>query len=141
MSHSLRRNPVFAAARAALLCAAPLFAPVAAATTPDALLEQWRAAAGAAAVPFAAARGRQLFETQVGDWSCSTCHTTDPRRGGRHVVTGKPIEPLAPAANPARFTDEAKVEKWLRRNCRDVLRRECTPQEKGDVLTWLKSLK
>lgn len=119
----------------------PALAPAAGATTPDALLEQWRAEAGASGQPFAAARGRQLFETKVSDWSCSTCHTADPRRGGRHVVTGKPIEPLSPAANPARFTDQAKVEKWLRRNCRDVLQRECTPQEKGDVLTWLKSLK
>jgi hypothetical protein len=27
------------------------------------------------------------------------------------------------------------------RNCNDVVGRECTLQEKGDVLTWLLSLK
>lgn len=113
----------------------------AATATPAELLQRWRAAAGPSAAPFDAARGRQFFETRGSDWSCSTCHTADPRRPGRHVMTGKPIEPLAPAANPARFTDEAKVAKWLRRNCRDVLGRECTPREKGDVLAWLVSLR
>jgi len=47
------------------------------------------------------------------------------------------ISPLAPAANPQRFTDSRKVEKWFRRNCGDVLDRECTAQEKADVLAWL----
>ena len=128
---------------AAAAVAAALFATVAAgparAATPDDLLQQWRVEAGAA--PFSAARGRQLFESRPTDWSCSTCHTGDPRAGGRHTVTGKAIQPLAPAANPARFTDEAKVAKWMRRNCKDVLQRECTPLEKGDVLTWLLTLK
>jgi cytochrome c peroxidase len=128
---------------AAAAVAAALFATVAAgpapAVTPTDLLRQWRIEAGAA--PFSAARGRQLFESRVTDWSCSTCHTADPRTGGRHTVTGKAIEPLAPAANPARFTDEAKVAKWMRRNCKDVLQRECTPLEKGDLLTWLLTLK
>jgi hypothetical protein len=55
-------------------------------------------------------------------------------------VTGKAIEPLAPAANPKRFTNPAKVEKWFRRNCNDVLDRACTTQERGDVLAWLRSL-
>lgn len=59
---------------------------------------------------------------------------------GKHSVTGKPIDPLAPAANPERFTNPAKVEKWFKRNCKDVLKRECTPQEKGDVLTYLLSI-
>jgi mono/diheme cytochrome c family protein len=122
----------------ALLLAAIAVSPARSATPAD-LLQQWRTEAGA--VPFSAARGRQLFESRVTDWSCSTCHTSDPRAGGRHTVTGKPIEPLAPAANPARFTDEAKVAKWMRRNCKDVLQRECTSLEKGDVLTWLLTLK
>jgi hypothetical protein len=91
---------------------------------------------------FSAQRGASFFRTQQGgDWSCATCHTDDPRRGGKHAVTGKAIEPLAPAANPARFTDAAKTDKWFRRNCRDVLKRECSPQEKGDVVAYLMSLK
>ena len=47
---------------------------------------------------------------------------------------------MAPAANPQRFTDAAKVEKWFRRNCKDVLGRACSAQEKGDVLAYLMSL-
>ena len=54
---------------------------------------------------------------------------------------GKRIEPLAPSANPQRFTDAAKVEKWFRRNCTDVLRRECSAQEKGDFIAWLNQIK
>jgi len=53
------------------------------------------------------------------------------------VKTGKTIEPIAVSANPERFTDVSKTEKWFRRNCKWTLGRECTPQEKGDLLTWL----
>lgn len=59
---------------------------------------------------------------------------------GKHASTGKSIGALAPAANAQRFTDPAKVEKWFRRNCNDVLGRECTPAEKADVLAWLMTL-
>jgi len=48
---------------------------------------------------------------------------------------------MAPAFNDKRFTDAAKTEKWFRRNCNDVVGRECTPAEKANVLTWLLSLK
>jgi hypothetical protein len=90
---------------------------------------------------FSAQRGERFFNaSHGGEWSCATCHTSDPRRPGRHAATGKAIEPLAPAANPARFTSPARVEKWFRRNCHDVLGRACTPLEKGDVLAWLMSL-
>ena len=90
---------------------------------------------------FSARRGEQFFDARHGgEWSCSTCHTTDPRQAGRHASTGKAIAPLAPAANPDRFTRPATVEKWFRRNCHDVVGRACTPSEKGDVLTWLLSL-
>jgi hypothetical protein len=56
------------------------------------------------------------------------------------VLTHKTIQPLAPAANPERFTQAPKVEKWFKRNCRDVLKRDCTAREKGDVLTYLLTL-
>jgi hypothetical protein len=56
-------------------------------------------------------------------------------------MTGKAIQPLAPVANAARLTDTAKVDKWFRRNCKDVLGRECTAAEKGDVIAYLISLK
>jgi hypothetical protein len=89
---------------------------------------------------FSTQRGEQLFNARHGDWSCATCHTADPREPGRHATTGKPIAPLAPAANADRFTSPAKVDKWFRRNCNDVLGRACTAVEKGDILTWLLSL-
>ncbi len=89
-----------------------------------------------------AQRGQRFFTERHGrEWSCASCHTRNPAAGGRHAVTGKAIEPLAPAANAARFTREAKVEKWFRRNCKDVLGRACTAGEKADVLAWLLSLK
>ena len=88
-----------------------------------------------------AQRGEQFCNAgHGGDGSCATRHTSDPRQPGRHAMTGKPITPLAPAANPDRFTNPARVEKWFGRNCNDVLRRPCTATEKGDVLTWLLSL-
>ena len=112
------------------------------AAAPASLLHDYRTAAATAPSfqGFSAARGRALFEHRGKDWSCSSCHTDDPRRSGQHAVTGKAIRPLAPVANPDRFTDAAKVEKWFRRNCRDVLGRECTAAEKGDFITWLTSL-
>jgi len=90
---------------------------------------------------FDASRGEQFFKSRHGaDWSCSTCHTENPTAMGQHTVTKKDIKPMAPSANPKRFTDTAKVEKWFKRNCKDVVTRECTAQEKGDVLTYLMSL-
>jgi len=90
---------------------------------------------------FSAARGERFFrDSHGGDWSCASCHGATPIGVGEHVVTGKRIEPLAPAANPARFSEPAKVEKWFKRNCNDVVKRPCTAQEKGDVLAWLMSL-
>lgn len=114
------------------------------AAVPTEFLQQWRAeaqSAGSGTAEFSAQRGQRLFTTRATDWSCSSCHTADPRRQGQHATTSKAIQPMAPATNPARFSDAAKVEKWFRRNCRDVLGRECTALEKGDVLTWLLTLK
>jgi hypothetical protein len=75
------------------------------------------------------------------EWSCASCHTQNPLSVGKHAKTGKDIAPLAPAANAERLTSPDKVEKWFKRNCNDVLGRTCTPQEKGDVLAFLLSLK
>ena len=90
---------------------------------------------------FSAQRGQRFFSSTHGnDWSCVSCHTSSPLAAGKHAKTGKEIAPLAPAANPQRFTDAAKVEKWFKRNCQDVLGRPCAAQEKGDVLAYLMSL-
>lgn len=124
----------------AALCAALCCAPPAAAgdTTLAAQLARWSAQAGA---PGDAGRGAAFFTRTHGrDGSCASCHGERPVRPGRHASTGKAIDPLAPAANPSAFTDSARVDKWFRRNCRDVLGRECSPGEKADVLAWLATL-
>jgi hypothetical protein len=108
-------------------------------TSPAAQLEQLNAQAGA---PGKADRGQAFFTAKHGkEWSCASCHGQPPTAKGKHASTGKVIEPLAPAANAAAFTDAAKVDKWFRRNCKDVLARECSAAEKADVLAYLISLK
>ena len=109
------------------------------AATPQQVAEAYAASARTAPSP---AQGQRLFTTTHGrEWSCASCHGEVPIGMGRHARTGKPIEPLAPSANPARLTDPARVEKWLRRNCNDVLGRECSAQEKADVTSWLTGIK
>ena len=91
---------------------------------------------------FSAQRGEAFYRsTHGGDWSCSTCHTDRPTQPGSHAVTNKTVKPLAPAANPARFSDADKIEKWFKRNCNDVLKRACTPREQGDFIAYLLSVK
>ncbi|QWD61165.1 DUF1924 domain-containing protein [Polynucleobacter sp. MWH-UH35A] len=108
------------------------------ATTPRELLKSYEVQSGKAS----ASKGEQFFNAIHGkEWSCASCHENPPNHETKHIVTGKAIKPLAPSANPARFTDEAKVDKWFKRNCNDVLGRECSAQEKADVLAWLMSIK
>jgi len=115
-----------------------LAAPVCAGSRED-LLVQYAAAAKSAG--FSAARG-QILHTQNSSGgkadtpACISCHGKDPRGAGR-TLTGKSIDAVAVSVAPTRYTDPAKVEKWFRRNCNEVLGRECTPQEKGDWLTYV----
>ncbi len=88
-----------------------------------------------------AERGRTFF---VRKWnvtdkmpSCAACHGEQPIAEGSHVITAKSIKPLAPAANPERFSSLAKVEKWFRRNCTEVVGRECSAAEKADFVQFL----
>jgi len=130
---------------ATALCLSALIIPLASAATPrDDLLASYAAAAKAAAPSFSgfsAARGEKL---QVGKFtggktetpSCTTCHGDNPRGAGR-TPAGKAIEALAVSVTPTRYTDSAKVEKWFKRNCTEVLGRECTPLEKGDWLSYM----
>lgn len=123
---------------AALLAAAPAFA-----DTPSGLLAEYSAEAYRAAPGFApsAQRGQTLFTRNWGVSGkmpdCAACHGKNPRTDGKHVVTGKRIEPLAPAANPERFTSVRKVEKWFKRNCTEVVGRECTAAEKADFIQFM----
>jgi hypothetical protein len=57
------------------------------------------------------------------------------------MVTGKPIRPLAPAANDKRFTSVDKVEKNFTKHCNDIIGRDCTAQEKGNFIAYLLSVK
>jgi cytochrome c peroxidase len=90
---------------------------------------------------FSAARGEALFQQKFSGGkpdtpSCTSCHASSPRSAGRSPV-GKVIEPMAVSATPTRYTDAAKVEKWFKRNCTEVIGRECTAQEKGDWLSYM----
>ncbi|THF65078.1 DUF1924 domain-containing protein [Pseudothauera rhizosphaerae] len=92
---------------------------------------------------FSALRGEQFHHRDFSGGkpdtpSCATCHGDDPVQPGR-TRTGKAIEPMALSASPARYGDEAKVEKWFRRNCREVLGRECSAVEKGDWLSYVRT--
>ena len=109
------------------------------AATPAELAATYSAQAGS---PDSPSRGQQFVTATHGrEWSCASCHGAVPTQAGRHAATGKPIAALAPAFNPERFTDPARVEKWFRRNCNDVVGRECSAAEKADVLAWLLTLR
>lgn len=70
--------------------------------------------------------------------SCATCHGRNLREPGQHAETGKVIEAMKPAANAKRLTDAKHIEKWFLRNCKWTYGRECTPQEKGDFLLFIR---
>jgi len=128
---------------ATLTILAALGVAAAQAATPAELLEGYRAEAARQAPGFqpSAQRGAEFFQRSFGVSaklpSCTSCHTDNPARAGRHVVTDKAIKPLAPAANVGRFSDPAKVEKWFRRNCSEVVGRECSAAEKADFVAFL----
>lgn len=114
------------------------FTGMAHAATSNELLKKYEGLSAAASPT----RGESFFTTKHGkEWSCSSCHDKVPNHDTHHIVTNKLIKPLSPNANSDRFTNEVKVEKWFRRNCNDVVGRECTSQEKADVLSWLSTVR
>lgn len=124
--------------RKILLLLSLMFGTAAWAASPQEMVQQYEASSGKASIQ----RGQQFFTSKHGrEWSCASCHTAVPNQTTEHIVTGKSILPLAPAANEFRFTDAAKSEKWFKRNCKDVLARECTSQEKVDIIAWLLTVK
>lgn len=87
-------------------------------------------------------RGKNIFTSKhIGkkgkEISCTSCHGNDLQKAGKNLFTAKVIEPLSPKTNPTRFTEVETIEKWLRRNFKDVYNREGTLQEKGDVVTYI----
>ena len=116
----------------ALLCGLAASAGALAAPS-TALLERYAAEARAADPAFAgfsAARGEALHRTRHG------LGKPDARAAGQ-TRTGKAIEPMAVSVSATRYGDPAKVEKWFKRNCNEVLGRECSAREKGDWLAWM----
>lgn len=106
------------------------------------LLDEYSSAArrGDATFEASAARGQRFFaekRTASADLpSCATCHGAALSQEGRHAITGKRIAAMAPQVTPTRFSDRDKSEKWFRRNCQEVVGRQCTPAEKADVLAY-----
>jgi hypothetical protein len=84
-----------------------------------------------------AKNGARLWTRDFNGRSCTTCHSQSVKNTGKHQKTGKLIKPMAPSVNPQRLTKAKKVKKWLLRNCKWTLKRECTAQEKSDILLWL----
>jgi len=78
--------------------------------------------------------------------SCQTCHGTDLKQAGKHWRTGKLINPMSPTARPVEVDEDdaprlgsaRKIEKWFLRNCKWTIGRECTAQEKGNFLAFLR---
>lgn len=109
----------------------------------DTLLEQYRQQGASA---FDAGAGQDFWTQKFNPAGsgqarqCATCHTANPRNTGKHTRTGKPIEPMAPTVNGKRLVEVREIRKWLYRNCKWTVGRECTPQEKGNLLIWLQDL-
>jgi len=113
------------------------------AASPQDLIAGYATEAGRTQQGFVASaeRGKAFF---LRNWNvtdkmpnCAACHTERPAAQGTHVITAKSIRPLSPAANPERFADLSKAEKWFRRNCTEVVGRECSAAEKADLVRFL----
>jgi len=156
--------------KAGLLMGALLIAGVAWADPPQQILDAYAAQARAedpGFSGFSSERGEAFYKEPhvmkgVGMWSCASCHLKDPRYSvlahrtdipcrACHVINDwehpdpkhakkRCIEPFAPSANPHRLEDAQRVETFLKLNCMLLLKRECTAREKGDVLTWMRSV-
>ncbi len=91
---------------------------------------------------FDAKRGQTLWTTKHPakdgkDRQCTTCHGEDLTKNGKHATSGKTIKPMAASVNPERYTKMKEINKWFKRNCKWTVGRECTNQEKGDILKYL----
>ena len=149
LSHRFVNNYVNKEARMKKLILNGLFAltlGVTATASADVVDDVLKGYQAAGAGDFSAQRGEQMWNKDFPDpeepgkvRNCHVCHGKDLRAPGKHVKTGKVIDPIAPSANKERLTDPKFIEKWFTRNCKWVLDRECTPQEKGDFLMYLRN--
>lgn len=125
--------------------AVPLLAAAAPAAVGDRLADYAVAAKqeNPAFAGFSAERGRTLHERLFAGGkpetpACASCHGKDARGAGR-TPAGKGIDAMALSVTPTRYADPVKLEKWFRRNCNEVIGRDCTAQEKGDWLSYMRS--
>lgn len=114
---------------------------MASAATVDDALSDYR---NQGAAQFQSDQGSRLWRQEVAgpegeQRSCTTCHGADLHSAGRHVKTDEPIDAMAPSVNPKRLTERREIEKWFLRNCKWTFGRECTAQEKGDILSYLRT--
>ena len=91
-----------------------------------------------------ALKGQKLWLTefpakgQFSKRSCSSCHSENLRQSGKHLRTGKIIKPMSVSVNKQSMNNIKKIKKWLKRNCKWTLGRECNVQEKSDLLAFIK---
>ena len=133
----MTKKPIYRLALLALLSGSAVLSW--SADTDTLLADYTRQGAG----PFSAQQGAALWQKTVTgaapetQRSCTLCHGQNLTATGQHVTTKKVIQPMAPSANRTRLTDAKKVAQWLTRNCKWTFGRDCTPQEKGDVIVYL----
>jgi len=91
-----------------------------------------------------AKKGQQLWNKKFTgkapftERSCQTCHNSNLQQSGQHIRTQKIIKPLAPSVNKNSLNNIKKVKKWLKRNCKWTLGRECNNEEKASLLLYIK---
>ena len=113
------------------------------ADTPASLVAGYAAEAAKTTPGFtpSAKRGQEFFTKKWGISKnmpdCTACHGKNINIDGKHVITDKRIAPFSPAINSERFTKFAKVEKWFKRNCMEVVGRECSASEKADFIQFI----
>jgi hypothetical protein len=123
------------------LLSAAIGIPVVHATAIDQLLAEYQASN---AQQFSSVNGERMWHQQYRSKkgkprSCATCHGDNLRLPGKHARTKKSIDALAPSVNAERLTDIKTINKWFKRNCKWTLGRECTAQEKGDFLLFIRN--
>jgi len=70
--------------------------------------------------------------------SCKSCHTENLKNNGEHIRTGKALKPLAPSINSVSLSKAKKIKKWFKRNCKWTTGKECSAQDKADILAFIK---
>lgn len=84
--------------------------------------------------------GQELWSKElIPGKSCTTCHTSDIKKSGKHTKTKKTIKPLSPLVNKKSLTSVRKINKWLKRNCKFTYDRECSVDEKISFIEYIRN--